>query len=302
MPAALGKDGESAGARLARARARLGLSVDEVADQLKLDPHTVVALEADEHSSIGATVFVRGFLRRYAALVGEPAAEIEALYARHPHAESQPDLSKTGMHRIEPPKFQPRIRPVPALMATLALVILGAAWWALRLRPAATLAPVPVPIAPAPATGPAAAGAGIPAAADHAAPEAAPNTTLNAGAGPGPGDASGAVGGVPGAVATPAGAEAQAAQDAPRHRLRIAFNGDCWAEAYDARGMRLFFGFGHAGTTQERSGVPPFRIVLGNLEAVSVELDGTPVRLPPGAPGERARLLLAANGSVTERR
>jgi hypothetical protein len=35
---------------------------------------------------------------------------------------------------------------------------------------------------------------------------------------------------------------------------------------------------------------------------VSVALDGTPVHLPQGAPGERARLLLAANGSVTERR
>jgi cytoskeleton protein RodZ len=297
MPASTAKNGgDSAGARLARARARLGLSVDEVADQLKLDPHTVVALEADDHGSIGATVFVRGFLRRYAVLVGEPAAEIEELYARHPHAEYQPDLAKTGMHRIEPAKFQPRVRPVPALAAALVLVLAGAAWWALRLRPAATSSPVPVPVAQPPAGAVATDEGTVP---GGGTPSTAPYSGLNAGNGAVPGPAGGAASAPADA---PAGAQDQAAPEAPRHRLRIAFAGDCWAEIYDARGMRLFFGFGHAGTAQERSGVPPFRMVLGNVEAVSIALDGTTVHLPPGAPGERARLLLAANGNVTERR
>ncbi len=84
MVAAVRTEPETAGARLASARERLGLSLDQVADHLKLDRHTVVALEEGDHRAIGAAVFVRGFLRRYAALVGEPPAEIEALYARRP--------------------------------------------------------------------------------------------------------------------------------------------------------------------------------------------------------------------------
>ena len=59
-------------------RERIGWALEQVADQLKLDRYTVVALEQDDYRAIGATVFVRGFLRRYAALVGESPAEIEA--------------------------------------------------------------------------------------------------------------------------------------------------------------------------------------------------------------------------------
>ena len=259
-------DAESAGARLARARALLGMSVEEVADQLKLDPHTIVALEAGDHRSIGATVFVRGFLRRYAALVGESPAEIEALYARLPDAEFQPDLSKTGMHRIAPASFRPKIQTGPALVVALALIATGTAWWALRSRPA--------PVAPAPA------------------PASLPTPVAAAGATPLAGTA------VPAAGAATTPGEPTTAVPG-RRRVRLAFSGECWAELYDARGLRLFFGFGHAGTAQELSGVPPFRVVLANVEGVTVAVEGVVVRLPASAPGERVRLLVSANGAAT---
>ena len=268
MAAAAAKDADSAGVRLASARARLGLSVDEVADQLKLDPHTIVALEAGDHRAIGATVFVRGFLRRYAALVGESPAEIEALYAQRPDAEFQPDLSKTGMHRIAPARYRPKIGAVPALVAALALAAGGVAWWALHSRPPAAVAPV--------AARPAAAAA--------------------------PADASGAAAqadGTPAAAAIPAVPGAPAPVLTGHRRVRMAFSGECWAEVYDARGFRLFFGFGHAGTAQELNGVPPFRMVLANVEAVSVAVEGVAVRLPASAPGERVRIMLGASGAVT---
>ena len=229
MAVGAAENADSAGMRLARARARLGLSVEEVADQLKLDPHTIVALEAGDHRAIGATVFVRGFLRRYAALVGESPAEIEALYARHPDAEFQPDLSKTGMHRIAPASYRPKIRPWPALVAALALVATGTAWWALRSRPAS--------VAPAPASQP------VPAAAAGA-NGATRRPSMPAGAAV----PAGAVAPATGAATTPGEPPAVVPG---RRRVRLAFSGECWAEVYDARGYRLFFGFGHAGTTQE---------------------------------------------------
>ncbi len=266
MVAAAAKDADSAGARLGRARARLGLSVDEVADQLKLDPQTVVALEAGDHRAIGATVFVRGFLRRYAALVGESPADIEALYARLPDAEFQPDLSKTGMHRIASARFQPRIRAVPALIAALALVIGGVAWWALRSRPQAAAQLSGLPVA-APAATPAA--AALP------------------------------VGAAPQAAVAPDAAQLPPPVAVVRRRLQLAFSGECWAEVYDARGWRLFFGFGHAGTAQELVGVPPFRVVLANVESVTLAIEGKPVRLPASVPGERVRITLGAGGTAT---
>jgi cytoskeleton protein RodZ len=267
MVAAVRTEPDTAGARLASARERLGLSLDQVADHLKLDRHTIVALEDGDHRAIGATVFVRGFLRRYATLVGESPSEIEALYARRPDAEVRPDLSKTGMQRIEPAAFRPSLGVLPALIAALALAIAGAVWWAMYSNPRArssTSSVLLTPSAPAAATG--AAGLSI--------------TDT----------------GTSGQLA-PADIKSEALPG--RRKLQLTFTGECWAEIYDARGVRLFFGFGHAGTTQELGGVAPFRLVLGNGEAVAVAIEGTPVSLPPGAPSQRVRILLGANGAAT---
>jgi cytoskeleton protein RodZ len=264
MVAAVRTEPETPGARLASARERLGLSLDQVADHLKLDRHMVVALEEGDYRAIGAPVFVRGFLRRYAALVGESPAEIEALYARRPEAEARPDLSKTGMHRIEPAAFRPSLGVLPALIAALALAIAGAAWWAMYSKPQrqpAPVTPVPARTAPLPATDSAAL---VPAAGDQLAP-----------------------------------AEQKPVVAGARHQLQLSFTGDCWAEIYDARGVRLFFGFGHAGTDQQLSGVAPFRLVLGNVEAIAVAIDGTTVSLPAGEPHQRVRIVLSATGAVT---
>jgi cytoskeleton protein RodZ len=266
MASAAANEPDSAGARLARARLRAGLTLEQVAEKLRLDRSTIVALEAGDHRAIGAAVFVRGFLRRYAALVGEPESEIEALYAQRPDAELRPDLSKTGMHRIAPAAHGPRLGLVPAVIAAVVLSIAGAVWWAMRTKPQSytVVSEERTQTVPAPAVVPAA-----PAAGTGAAVAAAP--------------------------AVPA--DAQAAPQ-PRRHLQLQFNGECWLELYDARGFRLFFGFGHAGTTQELAGVPPFRFVLGNATAVAVSFEGAPVALPETAPGARVRFMLNANGVV----
>jgi cytoskeleton protein RodZ len=266
MVAAVRTEPEAPGARLARARERLGMSLDQVADHLKLDRHMVVALEEGDHRAIGAAVFVRGFLRRYAALVGESPTEIEALYARRPDAELQPDLSKTSMQRIEPAAYRPRLGVLPALIAALVLAIAGAAWWVIYLHPQPRSAPpVALPAAPAPVTP---AGQGIPA------KESAASTQ-------------------------PVPAETKPELQAARRTLQLSFSGESWAEIYDARGVRLFAGFGHAGTSQELSGVPPFRMVLGNAPAVALKMEGAEVNLPAGGPGQRVRIMLGANGAAT---
>ncbi len=267
MSAAARTEADTAGARLASARERQGLSLDQVADHLKLDRHTVVALEAGDHRAIGASVFARGFLRRYAALVGESPADIEALYAQRPDAESRPDLSKIGMHRIEPEAFRPSLGVRPALIAALALAIAGAAWWAMYSK-AHVVAPASV---------------GSPTAAPPLAVTGALNLpTGNAGA-----------------SEQLAAADTKPEASAARRKLQLTFTGECWAQIYDARGVRLFSGFGHAGPSQELSGVAPFRLLLGNGEAVTVAIDGAPVTLPVGARHQRVRILLSANGAAT---
>jgi cytoskeleton protein RodZ len=175
-------------------------------------------------------------------------------------------LSKTGMQRIEPAAFRPSLGVLPALIAALALAIAGAAWWAMYSKPRDTVPASAPPAAPAPAA--VTDGAGLPL-----------------------GDA--------GSGGQLAAADAKSELLPGRRKLQLTFNGECWAEIYDARGVRLFFGFGHAGPTQELSGVAPFRLVLGNGQAVAVAIEGNAVTLPAGPAGQRVRILLSANGAAT---
>ena len=237
---------------------------DQVADHLKLDRHMVVALEEGDYRAIGATVFVRAdFCAAMPRWSGSRRPRIEALYARLPDAEVRPDLSKTGMQRIEPAAFRPSLGVLPALIAALVLAIAGAAWWAMWSKSHVT-APTSTAVAK-------------PSAAAGAAPGIAPSVA---------------------ATAQLAAPEAKAAPMAGRRLLQLIFSGECWAEIYDARGVRLYFGFGHAGTTQELSGVAPFRITLANASVVTVALEGAAIGLPAGVPGQRMHILLSANGSV----
>ena len=69
----------SPGARLRTAREERGLSIEEVADRLRLNEALVLAMEEDRFGLLGAPVFARGHLKNYAALVGAPEREVMAL-------------------------------------------------------------------------------------------------------------------------------------------------------------------------------------------------------------------------------
>jgi cytoskeletal protein RodZ len=71
----------SIGARLSAARKERQLSVKAVADELKLDIYMVDALEQDDQTVLPAAIFVKGYLRRYARLVGLPEDELVRAYA-----------------------------------------------------------------------------------------------------------------------------------------------------------------------------------------------------------------------------
>ncbi|MXW51690.1 MAG: helix-turn-helix domain-containing protein [Gammaproteobacteria bacterium] len=62
--------GEGPGAALQAAREAQQLSVPQVADQLKLSSAVVTALEANDWDRLPAQVFVRGYVRAYARLMG----------------------------------------------------------------------------------------------------------------------------------------------------------------------------------------------------------------------------------------
>jgi cytoskeleton protein RodZ len=86
-----------------------------------------------------------------------------------------------------------------------------------------------------------------------------------------------------------------------RARLAIRFNQDSWIEVYDAHGATLFHDFGGAGSERRVSGTAPLRVLLGNPDGVTVELNGHPVALRPAAEsGRPQRFLLDSDGGMSD--
>jgi cytoskeleton protein RodZ len=242
--------GESArgiGARLRAAREKRALTVLQAAERLHVDARVLEALEAQDFAALGADVYVRGHLRRYAEAVGESAAELQELYAGSAPS-AAPDLTRI-------PRGESANRSSPLLLAALLLVVgfalVGVLWWFLTL-PRETAQPLAA-ATPAPAAAVSAAGAAAGAAVTAAAPD---------------GDAA-----PPGAGGSrPAGNGAQA-------QLSLKFLALSWVEISDADGRRLLDGLYARGSVREVSGTAPLRVVLGNAPAVDLELNGRPVTI-----------------------
>jgi cytoskeleton protein RodZ len=283
------------GARLAAAREAAGMTLTEVAERLRLDIATLQALEAGRFETLGAAVFVRGHLRHYAELVGLPVEEIEAAYAASAaRLAPQPDLRRTTTLPGTTASRSVSVPPWAALIGAIVLVLAGWIWWAMRV-PAGHRHP-----ANAPAT--------LTSTAPPPVPPAAPQASDGASANPPP---------APEPVATPAPKNAASAsrdsappkEPAPaprassggRVRLAIKFHQDSWMEIYDAHGVTLYHDFGGAGSERRVSGAGPLRVLLGNPDGVTLELDGHAVALRPAAEsGRPQRFLLDDGGRISE--
>src|SRR6188768_730254 len=68
------------GEALSSSRERRGLSIDQVAQDTRISPRFLEALEAEQFQELPAPVYVRGFLRSYATYLGlEPQELLDEL-------------------------------------------------------------------------------------------------------------------------------------------------------------------------------------------------------------------------------
>jgi cytoskeleton protein RodZ len=244
---AAGEPVRGIGARLRAARERRGLTILQAAEKLHVDARVLEALEGEDFAALGAAVFVRGHLRRYAELTGESPEELQAQYA----ASAQP--IRPDLTRI--PHGEPRERSsmlmLPTLMVVVGVALVGLVWWLIKV-PRQTPEPIPVTVSPPPAgeeraAAAAAAGDAAPVEPASPAPAAAPTTAPT----PGPGQS----------------------------QLALSFSGPSWVEITDAGGHRLLSGLIASGSSRALVGTAPLRVTLGNAAAVGVELNGHAVAL-----------------------
>ena len=119
-------DGESLGTWLTRARSRFNAEQRDIAHHLGLNPSIIAALESDDLSQLGPPVFVRGYLTRYARLLGLPEQEATERYQQQIGASQKPPPLKV----VHPLRRQARVRDLRGILY-LALLV-GIAWTAIQ--------------------------------------------------------------------------------------------------------------------------------------------------------------------------
>jgi cytoskeleton protein RodZ len=241
--------GVGIGARLRAARERKGQTVLQAAEKLHVDARVLEALEAENFEPLGADVYARGHLRRYAELVGESPAELQELYT-NTSPQTRPDLTRIPRGERAPESARLLL---PALLGVIGLTFAGLVWWLLTL-PGAKPRPLPPAMTPA-ATLSTEAGTAAEAVAPSApGPLAAPGMSARGAA-----------------VALAAGSAGQT--------LTLKFSGESWVQIADGRGRTLLDGLQPAGSTRSVTGPAPLRVVLGNAPSVALEVNGHPASL-----------------------
>ena len=297
---------ETPGALLKRERERRALSVEQAAEDLHLDPWIIEAIEANRFQALGAPVYAKGHLRKYATQLALP---VDDIVARYDSLQDRPTVSDPIPAAIAAPVPQPRRSYKGIVMTVVGLLIVAVLTWVViefvapmlskrSSAPVAALASSAPPAVVEPTTAPVAGNtdnvSSVPV--EHAVQTMQPATSEV----------------VAPAVATPpaqsapaAPVEAQAslapASTVPAEgalQVRLRFSGYSWTEVYDAQGARLMFAMGSAGRTRTISGVPPLQFTVGSVSAVTLEVNGEPVAIPRRDGRESARFVIEADGNL----
>ena len=255
-------------------RAELGLSLDDVANQLKFAPRLIEALEAGNFDSLPGRTFARGMMRSYARLLKlDPAAILAQLDAAG--AGSQAGLEQAVSLRTPIP-FSEGGKHVNLIYTVLSVVILAVVafyafeWYQEKGTPS-KLAFVAAGQAPQPS--------------QPAAPAPEPATFANAGPSP-----------VPETAARAEEKQADRGTSAPpapgKRRIVMRFDKDSWVEVKARNGVTLLSQVNPAGSEKVIDGDPPFQLTIGNAPNVHVTYNDQPVDLKPHFKVDVARLTL----------
>jgi cytoskeleton protein RodZ len=261
---------ETTGKLLRRERERQGLTVQKVAEDLRLDRAVVEALEDGTYERSVPSVYARGHLRKYSHLLGMSFDDGQAAPFQPGGDEplTAPALPGPRLMRIAP-----RVKKLPwarISIGTAIMLVLLLFWWSPwkhHVTVQAATSPVSLPLEtasvalePAPAPAPVQASEAVP-------PPAAP-------------------------VDAPADLAVTG-----RVRLHLTFSATSWVEVRDSSGKRLFMGHGYPNTVKSIAGKAPFRIYIGSVSGAHVEINGREVQIDPTlVKGDIARFTVGTDG------
>jgi cytoskeleton protein RodZ len=251
------------GAELARSREAQGLSLNEVARELKFSQRQIEALEAERFGDLPGATIARGMLRNYARLLKlDPDPLLERIAARL----GTPDASNLAARFSQPVPFSDGSRRATFAYLALSIAVLavvgGVGYQWHQERSAAQRLPfvkaAPQPAAPEPQLEPVASAPAPVAVAEPPAPVEKPKPVAE----------------------RPVAERPVAAAPTPgTHRLVIRCEEEAWVEITDGAGRSLVSSLNPAGSERVVQSRGPFELVIGNARNVRLTLDERPIDL-----------------------
>jgi len=304
---------------LTGARRGRGWSRERVAQELNLDAATIAALEENKFDLLGAPVFARGHLKKYALLMGLDVSAVLSAYDAVADEIVVPTTTSSAPAPIladaSPSRGGGGLRLVLGLLVIAAIGVLvwrvtsnGDAPQPDSERGAASEAteeeaPVMPLIVEPPLTPPGSESGTETQGGTDAMPAA--DAEMSSQEAPLDGSSSeAAAASVESARPTaPQVSEAEpevvpetapGEADAGMVTVDLEFNDDSWVEVRDPAGKRLIYRLGRAGERRSIEGRPPLRVFLGNADGVSIVIDNEPFSIPADRRlGNTARFVIA---------
>ncbi len=293
----------SPGTMLRTAREAREMTIKHIASQLRLRKDVIEDLEHDRFERLPAPIFVRGYIRSYAALVGLDPAYVNASYEQYSdHTEQEIDFSRSttkGSAKLRRQNIVPFV--IAGLVITLGVIL----WYSQKpdasnpgnADTAITQADpqqteldsqMQVPSTPAQVVV-AAAEVSETEIAEQVQPQAVTDEVMKNE----PQQEN--VSQQAADVETAAVADEQ---EKPRvDRLEFVFSGDSWVDVSDSAGKRLIYRMVKSGVQRTVSGMPPFKITLGNAPQTQLLRNGEVVDLKKYTRGNVAKFSL---GKINE--
>jgi cytoskeleton protein RodZ len=297
---------------LSQAREAMGLSQDQVAQELYLTPNYIRLIDSDEIDKIQKQAFVRGYLRSYAKLVHLSGDEVVARYEVGRGSIPQNQVQIRGVTReslnstnFTGPVFQTGILGLVGLVIIIALV-----WF---LSGSDEEEPIVVGSTASSSTGNTR--SVTPAAVDPYNRSGEGDAQLNLNDQQTSAEIQDSVSTLPLTTTdeqsirdnTPAELVAIAARNEPKvtdtitgkrisierlegvvkvtaggeDELRFLFSDECWVEIEDGQGDSIYGDLNRAGDELLVSGIAPFEVLFGKAPAVTLEYNGEPIDLAP---------------------
>jgi len=251
------------GKELAKIRLEKKLTIKEIAREIRIEPSIIKKIEKNDFESIGAPVFIKGYLRQYASFIEMDADEVLERYNQLNYKEDTSPIVNNSVQQLS--KFI--VTPKIIIFSILSIVISMILWFLfsyfinqdkesesnvitnnveLDLNQEPSNVTEAVTIEPE----------------LNESQDLTENITVIENQ-------------EPSNITDTVEIEPMVVKEKPSIELTMNYRGLCWTEVYDSNGNQIFYGLGDADNNINVTGVGPLDVMLGAAdELISIQVDG----------------------------